>query len=294
MPAMVRGVIGGGILAGGMLLAGACGDDAAVPPLPILPPPPEETEPVRGASSEPEDGYRVVDVQESGTVFGRIRYRGVRPGLAPFDVPRQHDVCGFSQPSPVFSATPAGGFADVVVWVDLDEGEAPPPQEAPALIDQVDCRYVPHVSAVHRGDRILFRNGDPVLHNVRATWLDGEEWFDVGEPREGDAVIQAPQRTGIVRVVCDAGHPWMLGFIHVFDHPYHAVTDAEGAFRIEGVPAGTHRVRLWHAGLERRGWSSGRPVYGDPLTAEAEVEVAPGAEVEIDLTLSMPSSAAEG
>ncbi len=293
MRAMLRGDTCGRALLAGMIFACACGDDATVPPLPIMAPPseaPAEALPPGPAA----EGYRVVDVNETGTIFGRVRYRGVRPGLAPFDVPRQNDVCGFGQPSPVFSATPAGGFADVVVWVDVEEGEAPPAPEAPMLIDQVDCRYVPHVSTAHRGERILFRNADPVLHNVHAEWLDDGTWFNVGEPREGDAVIQAPQRTGIVRLTDGAGHPWMLAFIHVFDHPYHAVTDAEGAFRIEGVPVGTHRVRLWHAGLDRLGWSSGRPMYGPPLEAEAEVEIAPGAEVELSLALSMPEPAAEG
>ena len=34
----------------------------------------------------------------------------------------------------------------------------------------------------------------------------------------------------------------MHGDLHVFDHPCFAVTDATGAGRIVGVPAGTYRI----------------------------------------------------
>jgi plastocyanin len=281
-----------GLLAGGLLLAGACSDDAPVPPLPLMtmepevPVAPEEIEETAEAS-----GYRVVEVDETGTVTGRVRFRGVRPRLAPFDVPRQNDACGYSQPNPVFVVGPAGAFADVVVWVDLEEGAAPTPGEA-TVIDQVGCRYVPHVSVVHRGERVLFRNSDAVLHNVRAEWEEEERWFNMGQPRQGESAVQVPQRTGVARLVCDAGHPWMLGWVHVFDHPYHAITDSEGAFRIEGVPTGTHRVRMWHASFERLGQASGRPIFGEPLSEEAQVTVI--ADMESEMTLVLTAPAVEG
>jgi len=258
-----------------------------VPPLPILALE-DETPPVEPPPPEA-SGYQVTEVGETGTVVGRVRYRGVRPRLSPFDVPRQNDVCGYSQPNPVFAAGPNAGFSDVVVWVDAEEGAAPEEPSEPPVIDQVGCRYVPHVSVIHRGQRVLFHNGDGVLHNVRAEWVDGEPWFNIGQPRQGDAAIQAAQRTGIARLVCDAGHPWMLGFVHVLDHPYHAITDGEGSFRIENVPVGSHRVRLWHASFEHLGQSSGRPIFGRPLETEAQVTVVAGTETEMNLFLAPPA-----
>ena len=45
--------------------------------------------------------------------------------------------------------------------------------------------------------------------------------------------------------VCDT-HAWMLGFVHVFDHPFFAVTDDKGAFSIPNVPARTYTLNAWH------------------------------------------------
>jgi hypothetical protein len=32
----------------------------------------------------------------------------------------------------------------------------------------------------------------------------------------------------------------------VFDHPYFAITAPNGTFRIDGVPAGRYRLKVWH------------------------------------------------
>jgi hypothetical protein len=78
-------------------------------------------------------------------------------------------------------------------------------------------------------------------------------------PKRNDAfnkVIGANDRTGVpcdykkaentpVSVVCDY-HPWMKAFHFPLDHPYFAVTDADGKFKIEGLPAGKHSFNVWH------------------------------------------------
>jgi hypothetical protein len=38
----------------------------------------------------------------------------------------------------------------------------------------------------------------------------------------------------------------MLGFVHIFDHPFFAATDVNGVFSIPNVPAGTDTVKAWH------------------------------------------------
>ena len=41
-------------------------------------------------------------------------------------------------------------------------------------------------------------------------------------------------------------HPWMSAYLHVMPHPFFAVTQNEGTVEITGVPAGDHKVKVWH------------------------------------------------
>ncbi|MEX0820057.1 MAG: methylamine utilization protein, partial [Pirellulaceae bacterium] len=55
-------------------------------------------------------------------------------------------------------------------------------------------------------------------------------------------------------------HPWMKASMMVCDHPYFAVTDADGSFSIPNVPAGVElEFRVWH---EKAGYISSVSVDG--------------------------------
>jgi hypothetical protein len=62
-------------------------------------------------------------------------------------------------------------------------------------------------------------------------------------------------------------HPWMQAWVRVFDHPYFAVTDADGDFEIKDAPAGKYRLVVWHA---TGGYLGGREARnGRPITIRA-------------------------
>ena len=61
-------------------------------------------------------------------------------------------------------------------------------------------------------------------------------------------------------------HPWMRFWTLVVDHPYAAVTDANGNFTIPDLPAGKHTFKIWH----ERGSSNGL------LERSVEITVKPG------------------
>jgi hypothetical protein len=62
----------------------------------------------------------------------------------------------------------------------------------------------------------------------------------------------------------------MAGWVVVQEHPYYAVTDVEGSFRITNVPAGKHKVEVWHETLGKQ---------------TKEVEVKAGAETKVAFEL---------
>ena len=43
-------------------------------------------------------------------------------------------------------------------------------------------------------------------------------------------------------------HPWERAWIYVSPHPYIAITDANGAFKIDAIPPGRYVLRVWHEG----------------------------------------------
>jgi hypothetical protein len=51
-----------------------------------------------------------------------------------------------------------------------------------------------------------------------------------------------------MRVRCDI-HPWMGAWWVSQEHPYYALTDANGAFTLGDVPPGDYTIEAWHETL---------------------------------------------
>jgi hypothetical protein len=41
----------------------------------------------------------------------------------------------------------------------------------------------------------------------------------------------------------------MNAYVGVLDHPYYAVTDADGKFELKTLPPGTYTIEAWHEKL---------------------------------------------
>ena len=60
----------------------------------------------------------------------------------------------------------------------------------------------------------------------------------------------------MIRVKCNL-HPWMRSWIAVMEHPYFAVTGADGSFDLTNVPPGDYTVAVWHEKLGELTQSAG-------------------------------------
>ena len=144
-----------------------------------------------------------------------------------------------------------GGLAGVFVYLSagLDAGPYAVPGQ-PVLLDQRGCMYEPRVVGAQVGQEIEFRNSDPTLHNVHAMPKNSRS-FNLGMPREDMSVRRRfVQAEVLVRGKCDV-HPWMEAFVGVVDHPYFAVTDAQGRYTITGLPPGDYTLAAVHPRLGR-------------------------------------------
>lgn len=110
------------------------------------------------------------------------------------------------------------------------------------LLDNKDCRFEPHAATLTVGSTLEMKNSDDVLHTVHAYFSAS---FNFALPKKSKNVKKTLSVPGLVQLRCDK-HGWMNAFIRVDRHPFHAVTDALGRFKITGVPAGNYMLEAWH------------------------------------------------
>jgi len=120
----------------------------------------------------------------------------------------------------------------------------------PAVLDQVDCQYVPHVLGLRAGQVLRVKSSDPAMHNVHGL-SEKNPGFNFGMTRTGESRDLTFARPEQFVVKCDV-HPWMTAHVYVFDHPFFAVTGDDGAFEIAGLPPGEHEVVFSHPFLGER------------------------------------------
>ena len=140
-------------------------------------------------------------------------------------------------------ADESGHLQNVIVFLE-DPPPAPPGQNLPSIVlDQVNCRYVPHVLALRAGQTLHVTTSDPTLHNVHGTCTANDPFnFALVAPGQSkDLNFQQPE---LFPIRCDV-HSWMKAYVQVFSHPFFAVTDKNGVFEIENVPAGSYTLAAW-------------------------------------------------
>jgi plastocyanin len=118
-------------------------------------------------------------------------------------------------------------------------------QTSRAVMDQRNETFVPRVLAIRTGTVVDFPNSDSIYHNVFS--LSRPARFDLGRYAVGRSKSVRFDRPGIVRVFCDI-HSHMSAYILVFEHPFFAVADDDGRYRIDKLPPGVYSVAAWHHG----------------------------------------------
>jgi plastocyanin len=153
---------------------------------------------------------------------------------------------------------PKGELGDVVVWIVEPKFNVDRPAKIPPEVEleQIGCRYVPHVMAVQAGVNFKIVNGDPTLHNIRAKVYDGPgqppgadvPGFNFGQVAQGQTDEKELDDPGIYTLQCDV-HAWMQCWVMVLKSPVFGVTDLEGEFKLRssGEPAdGDYKIDAWH------------------------------------------------
>lgn len=219
------------------------------------------------------NGYRPTTLAANGSIDGTISLQGASPDSA-VAVTRDARVCGDSA-SVTETRTSGTSLANVLVWVDgIASGKSLSGTRREAVVIE-HCRFVPRMIAVNVGTTINFLSRDRVAHTSRfyrenaAQPVEVIATVDAGQVVPSEKIASKP---GIVEGRHEQ-HAWTRGYIAVFDHPYHAMTDERGGFTIDSLAPGTYVVKVWHEGMAA------------PI--EQRVVVAAGGVGRLEMTLTL-------
>jgi len=114
------------------------------------------------------------------------------------------------------------------------------------LLDNTGCQFEPYVMGVQAGQTLRIKNSDPIMHNVHAT-SSINRGFNIGLVHKEEIAAKSFSLPEVfVRVKCDV-HPWMFAYVGVLSHPFFAVTDFQGTFRLPpGLPPGKYLIAARH------------------------------------------------
>lgn len=116
------------------------------------------------------------------------------------------------------------------------------------VFDQKGCQFTPHTMLVRTDQQVVVKSGDNIPHNTHSIPI-----FNKGE----NFIVAANDRVGVkmpkfvikerlpIEVKCDI-HGWMSARWLILDHPYAAITNKDGKFKIPKLPAGDYEFIVWH------------------------------------------------
>lgn len=213
-----------------------------------------------------------------GGLSGQFLWLGTIPEPKPFVIERDAEVCGGHGlvDESLLVNPKTRGIRNVVIWLESRVSVPIHPEHSsdPATVklDNKGCRFEPRVTVMQTGGVLKLMNSDPVAHNA-AVYLKRSTPFNDVIPQE--MPIERTLRKAELlpaRIDCSI-HPWMKAWLLVLDHPYAAVTDADGRFRIPRIPAGEWTFRVWQE----------RPGYLKQLQRNGATEILDRGQLKLEI-----------
>ena len=193
----------------------------------------------------------------TGTLAGTVRLSGPPPPPGVLRVHKEQAFCGSMVPDQSLVVASGGALKNVVVTLRGPGLDGRTGQPRNLQLDNIGCRFAPHVQAAPVGSNLLLLNSDVILHDAHAR-IGPRTLFNDGIPR-WRRVTRTLRQPGVIRIICELHRAWMSAYIVVTTNSFFAVTGSRGAFAINGIPPGAYEAHFWH---EKLGELSRRIVVG--------------------------------
>ena len=229
-----------------------------------------------------------------GTITGKVTYSGKEEqkefSFAKFPNPK---FCP-KIPKPELSKgdkrilktieTSGGGLAGAVVAVaDIDDKAFVDGYKGTEVVAEF-CEFLPYTGVVVKMKNFHVENhdNDPddpksvkgVLHNPHSFEVLGASSstiFNIALAEKGSSLDKPAimrKKNSMLRLQCDQ-HEFMQSFFLPVTNAHYAVAGADGSFEIKDVPAGKHKLVVWHPFVAK----------GKPM--EIDVDVPEGGKAEV-------------
>ena len=198
--------------------------------------------------------FSALHLVRAGDITGTITLKGTAPAEVSFASKMQDDpncvaLYAGKYPSTRFYVVGANGeLADVVVSLKGVSAKSTGASAAPAVLDQKGALYLPQIIAIQTGQKLTVKNSDAFVHNVHTVPKANPESNQVQMNGGPDLTYTFDKPEMFLKFQCDV-HSWMFAWVSVFDHPYFAVSGADGKFTIKNVPPGKYTLEAAHRKL---------------------------------------------
>ncbi|BCA54374.1 conserved exported protein of unknown function [Nitrospira sp. KM1] len=219
--------------------------------------------------------YDVIDVPAGGRLEGTVSLEGMVPEPKGFNLITFPDpaYCGRISNGQGwrllhdFVVGPQAGLKDAIVLLEGVEAGKPFEVSVP-LIEARDCMFQPFMTVVRNGHAVEVINMDPVMHDIQGYETSPEAGARVlfntplvmnQQHNRGDLHAihnHAPGKSLVGPIYLNKGrrtfymqcgfHAYMESWAMAVNNPYYALTDGNGHFMIDRIPAGTYQLVVWH------------------------------------------------